>query len=40
MEEWVTGYVKSENNAADSLTETIPAWERRYWLVGHYLYEI
>ena len=27
-EEWVTGYVKSKNNAADPLTNTIPAGER------------
>ena len=27
-EEWVTGYIKSENNAADTLTKTIPAGER------------
>ena len=39
-EEWVTGYVKSEKNAADPLTKTIPAGERRDMLVGHYLYEI
>ena len=38
--EWVTGYVKSENNAADTLTKTIPAGERRDKLVGHYLYDI
>ena len=39
-EEWVTGYVKSENNADDPLTKTIPAGERRDWLVGHYIYEM
>ena len=39
-EEWVTGYVRSENNAADPLTKNIPEGERRYWLVGHYLYEM
>ena len=39
-EEWVTGYVKSKNNAADPLTKTIPAGERRDWLVGNYLYEM
>ena len=39
-EEWVTVYVKSENNAADPLTKTIPAGERRDWLVGHYLYDM
>ena len=39
-EECVTGYVKRENNAADPLTKTIPAGERRDRLVEHYLYEI
>ena len=39
-EEWVTGYAKSENNAADPLTKTIPAGERRDRLVGHYLSEM
>ena len=39
-EEWVTGYVKSENNAADPLTETIPSRERRDQLVVHYLYDM
>ena len=39
-EEWVTGYVKSENNVADPLTKTIPEGERRDRLVGHYLYEM
>ena len=39
-EEWVTGYVKIENNASDPLTKTIPAGERRDRLVGHYLYEM
>ena len=39
-EECVTGYIKSENNAADPLTKKIPAGERRDPLVGHYLYEI
>ena len=34
-EEWVTGYVKSENNAADPLTKTIPAGDRSNRLVGH-----
>ena len=34
-EEWVTGYVTSEKNAADPLTKTIPAGERRDRLVGH-----
>ena len=34
-EEWVTGYVKSENNAADPPTKTIPAGERRDRLGGH-----
>ena len=37
-EEWFTGYVKSKNNADDPLTKTIPAGERRDWLVGHYPY--
>ena len=36
--EWVTGYVKSENNAADPLTKIIPAGERCDQLLGHYLY--
>ena len=40
MGEWVMGYVKSENNAADPLTKTIPAGERRDWLVGQYLYDM
>ena len=35
-EEWVTGYIKCENNAADPLTKTVPSGERRDWLVGHY----
>ena len=39
-EEWVTEYFKSDNNASDPLTKTIPAGERRDWLVGHYLYEM
>ena len=39
-EDWVTGYVKSENNASDPLTKTIPSGERRDWLVGHYLYDM
>ena len=39
-EEWVTGYVKSENNGADPLTKKIQAGERRDRLVCHYLYEI
>ena len=39
-EEWVTGYFKSDNNAADPLTKTIPAGETRDRLVGHYLYEM
>ena len=39
-EEWVTGYVKSENNDADPLTKTVPAGERRDRLVRHYLYEM
>ena len=39
-EEWLTGYVKTEKNAADPLTKTISAGERRDWLVGYYLYEM
>ena len=39
-EEWVTGYVRSENNAADPLTKTNLSGERRDRLVGHYLYEM
>ena len=38
--EWVIGYVKSENNAADPLTKTIPARDRRDRLMGYYLYEM
>ena len=34
-EEWVTRYVKSENNTSDPLTKTFPAGERRDRLVGH-----
>ena len=34
-EEWVTGYVKSEKNAANTLTKNIPAGEKRDRLVGH-----
>ena len=34
-EEWVTEYVKSENNDADSLTKRIPSGERRDRFVGH-----
>ena len=30
-------YVKSENNADDPLTKTIPAGEKGDRLVGHYL---
>ena len=40
MEEWVMGYIKSENNSADPLTKTIPAGGIRDRLVGHYLYEM
>ena len=39
-EEWVTGYVKSENNAADPLTKKIQAGERHDRLVGHYRYNM
>ena len=39
-EEWVTGYVKSDNNTADPLTKTVPEVERRDWLVGPYLYKM
>ena len=39
-EEWVTGYVKNENNAADLQTKITPAGERHDWLVVHYLYEM
>ena len=39
-EEWVTGYVKSENNSADTLTNPVPEGGRSDWLVGHYLYEM
>ena len=34
-EEWVTGYIKSENNADYPLTKTIPSGDRRHRLVGH-----
>ena len=39
-EEWLTRYVKSENNTSDPLTNTLPAGEIRDQLVGHYLYEM
>ena len=39
-EEWVTGYVQSENNAVDILTKTVQVGERRDQLVGHYFYEM
>ena len=34
-EEWVTGYIKIENNVSNPLTKTVPAGERRDRLVGH-----
>ena len=39
-EEWVTVYIKSENNAADTLTKTIPEVDRRDRFMGRYLFEI
>ena len=39
-EECITGYVKSENNAADPLTKNIPEGGSRDHLVVHYLYEM
>ena len=39
-EEWMTGYVKSENNATDPLTKTVPSVERRDRLLGHYFYKM
>ena len=39
-EEWVTVYVKSENNAADPLTNTTPEGGRRDQLLGHHPYEM
>ena len=38
--EWVMGYFKSVNNAADTLTKPIIAGERRDGLVGQYIYEL
>ena len=39
-EERVTGYIRSENDSAVPLTNTIPAGERRDRVVGHYLYDV
>ena len=39
-EEWVMGYVRSENNVADPVTKKTPAGERRDRLVRHYLYKM
>ena len=36
----MTGYIKSENNAADTLTNIVPEGERRDQLVGQYLDEM
>ena len=38
--EWLTGYVKSENNSSDTLTKTVPAGEKRDRLVSHYLWDM
>jgi len=39
-EEWLTGYIRSGFNMADTQTKTVPAGEKRNRLVGHYLYDI
>ena len=39
-DEWVTGYIKSENYAASQMNKSIPEGEGRDWLVGNYLYDM
>ena len=38
--EWITGYIPSEDNSADTQTKTIPAGAKRNGLVLNYLYDI
>ena len=36
--EWLTGYITSDYKPSDTLTKIVPAGEKRYRLVGNYLY--
>ena len=38
--EWMTGYVRSENNTSNTITKTVPTGEKHNSLIGNYLYEM
>ena len=38
--EWITGYILSEDNSADTQTKTVPAGAKQNGLVSNYLYDI